>query len=486
MPENNRKEEALIYSQLETKKEVKSLKKPLETIAVNTSKNDKEELKDIKDTTKKGLKKVEKAIKDSDKKAMKIMEAGAKKNNEGLEGVAKEIVRSKDGIVEAIEGAKPDKIKVELEKQEGRNHLVDVFFDAMRGDKGDSPVKGVDYFTEEEAKAFLEVCTPVKGLDYFTDKEVEGIVKSVKKGLKDDVKKEVSVDKVVKEVLGKIEMPNIEGLISADEVANQIEEVVKAIPDENQIYAKVAKHVASKTVSLSELDDVDLSNLTQNADGKYILGGGGSGSGDVVGPASATDNAIARYDSTTGKLIQNSGVTINDSDEVSGVKTLTVSPTGNNKAIIANGSGSGTALEITHSGAGKQIDGVGFDVDSDGDTTVKSLTATEKVDYAIAIGGVSALGNLGATEAIDWSTATHFTGTLDADVTITHTNEVEGQKITIALAYDGSAQRTITWSDVDKWQEGTAPDAPSASGEVLLVTLVRLGTTVYGSGAIFS
>ena len=34
-------------------------------------------------------------------------------------------------------------------------------------------------------------------------------------------------------------------------------------------------------------------------------GGGGGGSGDVVGPASATDNAIPRYDGTTGKLIQN-------------------------------------------------------------------------------------------------------------------------------------------------------------------------------------
>ncbi len=36
------------------------------------------------------------------------------------------------------------------------------------------------------------------------------------------------------------------------------------------------------------------------------------GSGDVVGPASATDNAIARFDLTTGKLIQNSAVTISD------------------------------------------------------------------------------------------------------------------------------------------------------------------------------
>lgn len=41
-------------------------------------------------------------------------------------------------------------------------------------------------------------------------------------------------------------------------------------------------------------------------------GGGSGGSGDVVGPASATDNAIARFDGATGKLLQNSAVTIAD------------------------------------------------------------------------------------------------------------------------------------------------------------------------------
>jgi hypothetical protein len=42
----------------------------------------------------------------------------------------------------------------------------------------------------------------------------------------------------------------------------------------------------------------------------------GSAAGDVVGPGSSTDNAVARFDSTTGKIIQNSGVVINDSGEV--------------------------------------------------------------------------------------------------------------------------------------------------------------------------
>lgn len=53
--------------------------------------------------------------------------------------------------------------------------------------------------------------------------------------------------------------------------------------------------------------------ITTNASTDSItINSTASGSGDVVGPASATDNAIARYDQTTGKLIQNSGITIAD------------------------------------------------------------------------------------------------------------------------------------------------------------------------------
>jgi hypothetical protein len=47
-----------------------------------------------------------------------------------------------------------------------------------------------------------------------------------------------------------------------------------------------------------------------------INASGGAGGGDVTGPASSTDNAVARFDSTTGKIIQNSGVVINDTGEV--------------------------------------------------------------------------------------------------------------------------------------------------------------------------
>jgi len=54
-------------------------------------------------------------------------------------------------------------------------------------------------------------------------------------------------------------------------------------------------------------------------DGSNASWGTPSGSGDVVGPSSATDNAIARFDTTTGKLIQNSVVTVSDTGAISGV-----------------------------------------------------------------------------------------------------------------------------------------------------------------------
>lgn len=75
------------------------------------------------------------------------------------------------------------------------------------------------------------------------------------------------------------------------------------------------------------------------------------GLGDVVGPASATDEAIARYDGTTGKLIQNSGVTIDNSNVVSGITQLnvdnirvdgnTISSTDTNGNIVLDPNGTG-------------------------------------------------------------------------------------------------------------------------------------------------
>jgi hypothetical protein len=59
--------------------------------------------------------------------------------------------------------------------------------------------------------------------------------------------------------------------------------------------------------------------------------------GDVVGPTGATDNAVARYDTTTGKLLQNSVVLIGDTGSVTGVNALTAeSLVVNNNATLGS------------------------------------------------------------------------------------------------------------------------------------------------------
>ena len=87
---------------------------------------------------------------------------------------------------------------------------------------------------------------------------------------------------------------------------------------------------ASKVPLSSDLEVGELAvNLadqklySKNAGGTVILVGDGQGTGDVVGGSSSTDNALARYDGTTGKLIQNSVVVVDDSGNMSGVNSIT-------------------------------------------------------------------------------------------------------------------------------------------------------------------
>lgn len=50
--------------------------------------------------------------------------------------------------------------------------------------------------------------------------------------------------------------------------------------------------------------------------GSTIIGSSPSGSGDVTGPASSTDNAVVRFDSTSGKLIKNSTAILTDAGDL--------------------------------------------------------------------------------------------------------------------------------------------------------------------------
>lgn len=101
-----------------------------------------------------------------------------------------------------------------------------------------------------------------------------------------------------------------------------------------------------------------------NVAGEYMNGQGNwvtpAGSGDVTGPASSTNNAMARFDLATGKLLQNSVVIVDDSGNMSGVGTL-------NTHTIQGGSGTLALLtDITGTNSGTNT----------GDQTISDATIT--------------------------------------------------------------------------------------------------------------
>ena len=67
------------------------------------------------------------------------------------------------------------------------------------------------------------------------------------------------------------------------------------------------------------------------------LGGGGYGGrgGAILGPTSSTDNAIVRFNGTTGKVVQDSGVTVDDSDRL--ITPTNVGTAGTGTTVIEYG-----------------------------------------------------------------------------------------------------------------------------------------------------
>ena len=110
------------------------------------------------------------------------------------------------------------------------------------------------------------------------------------------------------------------------------------------------------------------------------------GSGDVTGPASSTDNAITRFDSTTGKIIQNSSATVDDAGLLS-TDSVTLTTRINTPEIKATGAG---GVDI-HNNAGTQVAIFGA-----GGSTGSSLVGTTNIasssaDYHQVAGGTGTI-----------------------------------------------------------------------------------------------
>ena len=111
----------------------------------------------------------------------------------------------------------------------------------------------------------------------------------------------------------------------------------------------------------------DMKLYCENSSGAVTLLASAAGSsGDVVGPASSTDNAVVRFDGTTGKLVQNSGVTIDDSGN------MVISVNSATDALRITQTGAGNALVVEDSA---NPDSTPFVIDSNGTVIVGTTTS---------------------------------------------------------------------------------------------------------------
>jgi 6-phosphogluconolactonase (cycloisomerase 2 family) len=145
-------------------------------------------------------------------------------------------------------------------------------------------------------------------------------------------------------------------------------------------------------------------------------GGGSSGSvGDVTGPASASDNRIARFDGTTGKLIQSSPVTLGDGGNMSNIGTI--GATG--LATLSGGAlvqgltvGLGAGAVSTNTVVGLNA----FQFNTTGNNTVANgylaLSANQTGNYNTAVGAYSIGSNISGqgNTAIGYSSLANVTG----------------------------------------------------------------------------
>jgi len=161
------------------------------------------------------------------------------------------------------------------------------------------------------------------------------------------------------------------------------------------------------TASTGVPEDITPASLTEEtapAAGDFLLGwesGGGIRkfdvgdlpvNGNVFGPVSSTDDAITRFDGTTGKIIQNSGATINDAGEITTPKLYGTSG-------VSDGAGAGGAggSVFLRGGAGSEDGssslpgGNGGSINlSGGDSYVEDGVATNSGGFA---GGISTFGS---------------------------------------------------------------------------------------------
>lgn len=234
------------------------------------------------------------------------------------------------------------------------------------------------------------------------------------------------------------------------------------------------------TASTSVLGGVKVDGTTITITGGVISATSG-GSGDVTGPASSTDKAIARFNSTTGKVIQNSAVTITDT---TGVIAGT-------QGITFTGTSSGTIALIPPAAAGSNTLTLPIATDTlvgkaTTDTFTNKTYDTAGTGNSFSINGVAATANTGTGAVARAAGPTFTTPTLGvASATtinkVTITTPATGSTLTIADGKTLTVSNTLTFTGTD-----TSSVAFGTGGTVLYSAStipLTVGSTTIASGS---
>lgn len=223
-----------------------------------------------------------------------------------------------------------------------------------------------------------------------------------------------------------------------------------------------------------------------NGTASIVQLGGGSGSGDVVGPSSATDNALTRFDTTTGKLIQNSVGILDDSGNLSGILSQTFS---NGSAVTVsagkmwyNGSNGSWNLGM---GGGSVTQQVGEELYRYGKAS--SAITDSPLQLVYKTGVVGASGEITFAPAVAGITdSDQIIGCATENIALNSFGRVTTYGVIHNITTNGTAYGE-TWADNDDiyynpTTGGLTKTLPSAPGlKVLIGTVINAGSGGSGS-----
>ena len=138
--------------------------------------------------------------------------------------------------------------------------------------------------------------------------------------------------------------------------------------------------------------------ITNAAGAITIAASGGGGSGDVVGPASSTDNALARFDTTTGKLLQNSVGILSDTGAISGLTDISASGSVTLSGGTANGVTYLNGSKVLTSGSALTFDGTDLKFASGSGLFTNTSDGSDTGTLAIGGGGANSSARGGVIE----------------------------------------------------------------------------------------